>query len=576
MFCPNCGKENDDSIRHCQSCGSFIPDPSILGVDNTPAMSEAKPLTYQALSEENVAEIKNDASRYQEYTMSDVVARKNHKKLIIWLIVIAAVLALGVAAFFTVRGILRSQTMNRIKDDPTRYVLASYQTTAKSISSSSDLLESLTAQQTQQKTTKVTTTVNGMKQQQITAIDGANKRMYFSQSMEYDKEALKELGIDSMPNQTSLEFYATLDRVVLKAAQDDKTTDYYLDLNNLRQDALTSAFGPKGENLFKLNQENYDMIMDVYEFVYNNLKKDNDPFGLSSLGKKICEDIDQYGNINVANEKADIDGTSVDAVVITHTFRNTDIIVALFNDVKDWVKNNVNINANINQMIDEAFEKINITQQLGQFSSQLDGVELILKHYINKDNALMQTDVILQKDGQSGKLTLCFGAKPADSKKSFLKLATVDKEGHEMTVQTVTLTDDSTDAEEKHTISYVGFVVNGSTTFVRNKATGDFTLSNNMQMAAMGGMLGQQNSNAVTSESKPDYNFTFNGNLKMTPDALTVTYKQPNYDGTDIVVECTVSNQAEIKELTSQNNVLTASAKDLVNFVAGGGLRTSF
>ena len=172
MFCPNCGKENDDSIRHCQSCGSFIPDPSILGVDNTPAMSEAKPLTYQALSEDNVAEIKNDASRYQEYTMSDVVARKNHKKLIIWLIVIAAVLALGVAAFFTVRGILRSQTMNRIKDDPTRYVLASYQTTAKSISSSSDLLESLTAQQTQQKTTKVTTTVNGMKQQQITAIDG--------------------------------------------------------------------------------------------------------------------------------------------------------------------------------------------------------------------------------------------------------------------------------------------------------------------------------------------------------------------------------------------------------------------
>ena len=277
MFCPNCGKENDDSIRHCQSCGSFIPDPSILGVDNTPAMSEAKPLTYQALSEENVAEIKNDASRYQEYTMSDVVARKSHKKLIIWLIVIAAVLALGVAAFFTVRGILRSQTMNRIKDDPTRYVLASYQTTAKSISSSSDLLESLTAQQTQQKTTKVTTTVNGMKQQQITAIDGANKRMYFSQSMEYDKEALKELGIDSMPNQTSLEFYATLDRVVLKSAQDDKTTDYYLDLNNLRQDALTSAFGPKGENLFKLNQENYDMIMDVYEFVYNNLKKDNDP-----------------------------------------------------------------------------------------------------------------------------------------------------------------------------------------------------------------------------------------------------------------------------------------------------------
>ena len=88
MFCPNCGKENDPSVRHCASCGSFIPDFSSdaasdqagsLNLSETPEASQ--PMSYQALSQEDLKDLNDNQSRYQEYSMSDVVAKKSKKKL---------------------------------------------------------------------------------------------------------------------------------------------------------------------------------------------------------------------------------------------------------------------------------------------------------------------------------------------------------------------------------------------------------------------------------------------------------------------------------------------------------------
>lgn len=578
MFCPNCGKENDDTVRHCTACGSFIPDLSVLGSDTASAVSNDQPLTYQALSQENVNELQNDTSRYQEYTMTDVVARKSHKKLIIWLIVIASVLVIGVAAFFTVRWIISSVTLGKIKDDPTKYVLSSYQTTAQRVSDNNDLVRALTAGENQQKTTKTTITANGMTEQQIVSIDGTTKEAYFYQNTEMKPftastvaEGKKQLETDTARSQKfTLEGYATMDRLVVKGTQNDKTVDYYVDLNNLRQDALTSAFGPEGENLFHITRENYDMAMDVYEFVYNNLKQDSDPFGLVSLGEKLCDDFDKCGNINVTEEKATIDEVSVNAIVVTHTFNNTDIVTTVFNDLKDWVRDRININESVNKMIEDALAKADIDAALAQLKSsgQLDGVELVLKHYVNKDNALMQTEIVLQKGGQGIRVVFGFGADPATSKKCFLKVATIDAEGHEVVVQTITLTDESTAAEEKYTVSYIGFGVNGSTTFVRNKTTGDFTLTNNMTMPMVSGMM--TNDVTLPENSNSPQNFSISGNLKTTEDAITLTYSQPSYDGSDVVIEMTVSATAEIKELTSNNNLLTATSKELSDLFAAG------
>ena len=578
MFCPNCGKENDDAVRHCQSCGSFIPDLSVLGDKTAGPAAEAQPMTYQALSKENVDEIQSDQSRYQEYTMADVAAKKSHKKLIIALIVTASVLVLGVAAFFMIRWMIGSTNIGKVQEDPTKYVLSAYQTTAQKAANSSDIMHSLMAPQTNQKTTRMTMTSGGMKQTQTYAIDGQNKRFYYCTSVENDNavSGANNLTDFSVPKNALVECYATLDRMVVKTTSDDKTADYYVDLNNLRQDAEASLFGPKGKNVFGITQENYDTAMDVYEFVYNNLQREGDPFGLSALGEKLCKDFDECGQVQAAEEKADIDGTAVDAFVVTHTYNNTDIVTSLYNDVRDWIKNTININQDVNKMIDDALSRYDVNQMVSQLnnSGQTEGVELSFKHYINKkDDALMQTEIILKKDNQGIKLTLCFGADPLSSKKTSLKLATTDVEGHEMVVQTVTLSDESNTAEEKLTVAYVGFVVNGTTSFVRNKATGDFTLTNDMTMA-LTSALGMTNMTEVlppaeTSESS-SANFSFSGNLKTTDDSMTLTIKQPIAGSqSEVLMEYYVSAQAEINELTSDNNLLSITETELQNLMGG-------
>ncbi len=570
MFCPNCGKENDDSVRHCQNCGSFIPDLSILGNEETPKMSQEQPMTFSALSQDNREEFQNDTSRYQEYTMADVVAKKSHKKLIVWLVVLAAVLVLSVAAFFVVRFIINSNSLSKIKSDPTKYVFASYQTTAKNAANSMDAVRALTAGQNRQETTKTTITAGGVTQQSICAVDAQNKKFYYSTSFDTQKNANGAKFSSGMPSSFSAECYATLDRLVLNSSVDGQKADYYVDLNNLRQDAAASFMGPQGENVFHLSQENYDMAMDVYEFIYNNLKKDNDPFGLESLGKKLCEDFDKCGNVNVSSEKVTIDDVTADAFVVTHTFNNTEIIAAVVNDVKDWVKTNVNINANVNQMIDDALAKADVSQLIDQLNSSgaLNNTELMFKHCINKNQELMQTEIILHKDNQGFKIVLCFGADPAHSKKSSIKIATVDSNNSEMVLQSITTANESTDAEEKMNVSYIGLLLNGSTAFTRNRTTGDFTLTNNMTLAVSG--LG--GSAIVPEKSKsgtPSMNFSVSGNLKVTDGSVVLSYSQPSADGSEVKVEVSVSNKAEIKELTSDNNLLKAASEELTkNFGA--------
>ena len=87
MICPKCGLQNAPSSRQCAQCGAFLPDAS------DPEFSAANNNGVQDQFVQSAPQ-EPDQSRYQEYTMSDVVAKKSHKKLIIWLVVIALVLAL--------------------------------------------------------------------------------------------------------------------------------------------------------------------------------------------------------------------------------------------------------------------------------------------------------------------------------------------------------------------------------------------------------------------------------------------------------------------------------------------------
>lgn len=567
MFCPNCGKENDPSVRHCKSCGSFIPDFSAESGSSAPAdslnfsnVSEApQPMSFETLSQDEINNFQNNDSRYKEYTMSDVVAKKSKKKLIITLIVIAAVIALGVASFFIIRSIISGNAVKNIQEDPTKYVFESYRTTAESMKNDNAVLKAATATDNDQKTVRTTISQNGYSQTTMYSIDLPAKKFYAltEQSNTISQEMKKYY---SGPEKIKAEFYTDMQKAVAKVEMDNDKYDYYVNLDNLREEAVTSMFGPKGENVFKIDQKTYDTVMDVYEFVYNNLAKNTDPFGIEALAEKLGQDFDKCGNINVAQESVEIDGAKTDAYVISHTFNSTDIITSVLTDVKDWAKDVININDDINAMLDQALSQMDVSQLVSQINSSVQNFELVFKHYVNKDNALMQAEIIANINGQGFKLTVTFGADPASSKKITLKVATVSSAA-ESVLETITVTNESTPAEEKYVATYSGMLITGNTTYTRNTSTGDFTITNNMSspMSAMGG----QGAIVPSQSSDSIANVSLSGNLKIDDDSMTMTYSQPSYDGSDIKIEYYVSGKAEINELSSNNNLLTAKSSDI-------------
>ena len=194
MFCPNCGKENDPSVRHCKSCGSFIPDFSSAessGTNDALNFSETsdapQPMTFKNLSQDDIKDLNNNTSRYQEYTMSDVVAKKSRKKLIIAIIAIAAVIGLGVASFFIIRSIISGNTVKSIQEDPTKYVFDSYRATAESMTANNAVVKSATASTNEQKTVKTTISYNDSSQSTIYSVDALAKKFFGVSKKGYDR-----------------------------------------------------------------------------------------------------------------------------------------------------------------------------------------------------------------------------------------------------------------------------------------------------------------------------------------------------------------------------------------------------
>ncbi len=577
MFCPNCGKENDPSVRHCTSCGSFIPDfsadsdNSSAGDLNLSDVSEApQPMSYQTMSQEEINEFQNDNSRYKEYTMSDVVAKKSKKKLIITLIVIACVIALGVASFFIIKSIMSGANIKNIQEDPTKYVFESYCAAAENMTNNHAALKAVSG--TEQRTTKTTITGKDFSQTTIYSIDAAAMKFYAlsEQSQTIPQEMKKYY---SGPEKVRAELYTTLDKAVVNLEMDKDKYDYYLNLNNLREDAVSSIFGPKGENLFHLNEDTYNKIMDVYDFVYDNIKNNSDPFSLQLLLSKLKDDFDKCGNVNVAQENVEIDGSKTDAYVITHTFNSTDVVSKVFTDVKDWANDICSFNSDISTIVNQALDKIDVNQLISQINSSVQNFELTFKHYVNKDNAIMQTEIIANINGQGFKLTVTFGADPASSKKITLKAATVSSAA-ESVLQTIVIADESSAAEEKYTATYTGMLLSGSTVYTRNTSTGDFTFNNNMSNPMRS--MAEQNGTVPPLSDNASPNISLSGNLQISDDSMTLTFTQPSYDGSEVKYEYYLSNKAEMNELSSNNDLLKAKSSDFQKLFPQNSLSSVF
>lgn len=551
MICPKCGLQNAPSSRQCAQCGAFLPDAS------DPEFSAANNNGVQDQFVQSAPQ-EPDQSRYQEYTMSDVVAKKSHKKLIIWLVVIALVLALGVATFFIVRGIISSSKTNEIKNDPTGYVFGSYQNIAQELTNQNKVIKTAVSAPAGQKTVKTSITCDSYSDTTVYSVDSENRKLYYSQKMDFSPSAFGETVV---PNSYSAELLATPEKAVVKANVGDKSLDYFLGLEGLRENALTSAFGPEGENILHIDRATYDLAMDVYEFVYENVFKNADPFSLSILAQKLKDDFDNCGNITVTDEKVTIDGTEVNAHVVSHTFNNADVVTAVINDIKSWLKDMTGFNAQVSNYIDEALAKFDPATLVSQITAQ-GSFELSIKHYINDNGQLMKAEIRFIANGTGAAITLNVGADPSSTKQISLVASSIVSGQGEITLETITLKNESTDAQDKYIITLSGLAVLGEITYTRDTASGDFNIKGNISNS-MAGMMMTTIQPDVEGSKKPT-EFDVSGNLKTDENGtVTLTYNEEMYDGSELKYEFIISAAAEIPELTSQNDILKATSAEL-------------
>ena len=503
-----------------------------------------------------------ESSRYQEYNMGDVVAqKKSHKKLIIILISITVAILLAVAGFFIFKFIKRSMTISKIKEQPTAFLTTAYQSTTEAICSQDEIL-SIVAGKSKQQTFKTTINMGSQGSETMTyAIDADNKKAY------------AKLDVASKSGNINAEFYSNLDRHVLKASNGANSLDFYLDSKDLKTNAASSAFGPNNPNGFGVDQKTYDTFTDVYEYVYNNLSKDgDDTFGLKTLGEKICADVDKCGNVEVKEDKADIFGQNTDSIVITHTFKDTSIVDALYVDLKDWANNNININAEINSAVQKAFQEIDPMKFKSYLGSS--NFDVVIHHFINKDTSkIMKVEISVTAEGKTVVLSATFGVDPSTSNKITFE-ATAMGIGEIITIER-----QSDSSQDKYNINFSGLALVGDVTFTRNKSTGEFNV-NSTVTSPFGSSAGNaQLANLSTSGSdveiqKTGNNFAipsvsgnlsdFTGTIKRDGNSVVFTLiPKNNSDGMSI--EYTISNTAEITEISSENDILKASRDQIEN-----------
>ena len=551
-----------------QSMGFNNQQPQPMGFNN----QQPQPMMFNEQQPAQPMTFGDQPSRYQEYNMSDVVTqKKSYKKLIIIIAIVLSLIALTIAGIFVVKIVRRNLSLGKIKEAPATYIAASYQKTAQAIGNQDDVIKVLSSNSKQKTVRQVVNRGNGESQTLISSYDADARKAYYK--FESDLSSQK----------ASVELYSNLDKNVLKGTINGKSFDYYLDSQNLRTNAADSIFGPGNKNGFNIQQKDYDTFMDVYEFVYNNLKKPDDQvFGLKALGEKITADIDKCGNVQVKDDTTKIFDEDVKCFAVTHTFTDTSIVDALYVDIKDWATTNLAINESIKKSIEDALKKADPMN----YKSYLQKSNLNLKfnHYINRDNnMLMKVEASLDVQGSGVIITLTLGKDPASSNKYGLSVAALGMK------QNVTIERQSDASQSKYVMTFDGAAVNGSMTYTRNKSTGeikvDQNLSSSMMSSALGGTSKGTSYSGITSMSTADSSsqvvpmanslslpkgfsistVNMNATLKSSGDSVTIILipKDEKSASMGISSEIYISNKAEIPELTSTNNILNASKAEL-------------
>ena len=359
----------------------------------------------------------------------------------------------------------------------------------------------------------------------------------------------------------SIEAFANLKSLNMKYVGGENAKDYYIPLENLRETAKTSAFGYQGENIFNITPEQYDSIMDVYEFVYKFLQlSDEEKETRSSLKKlyqKICDDIDSIAETEIKDEQVSVEGSEKSSVyLITRTLSGKDVLNVIYTDLKEWTESSDFLKGEVKTKVMSYIEKLN--DQSTEFVRDMSALVLKIEDYINKsDNSLMQTVINAVLNGEKSETRIYFGTSPAESDKIIITTNAIKAkenddpnqssaaEANKSATSMIEISREKTTLNNTYTLLYSTPDSEAKYVLVRDNSNGKYSLESTVKASAT--------SEPVVTTSE--------GVIKF--DSVTFSWTLVSDDAT---TEYYYSTLPEMNEISSNENMLTATADDIQNF----------
>ena len=603
MLCPKCGKDNNPFAKYCDDCGELLPevqmelsDEGFIDENRELKVSEAAPVSDAVRSPQHIGNMPVEDLGDQEtfepqmlsfntqaynaaqanlgyirpndipiLTTPDPVdkdgfvpssafanlkePKQKKSKVRIFFIVLSIMVILSIASFFAVKYIIETVSTKFMREHTSQFVVNAYQLSAKELIESEELIRIFSPENNKSGTIKNIVTKKNQSIITVSSFDRSSNRLYYSLSTKGTK------------NDMSIEAFANLKSLNMKYVGGENAKDYYIPLENLRETAKTSAFGYQGENIFNITPEQYDSIMDVYEFVYKFLQlSDEEKETQSSLKKlyqKICDDIDSIAETEIKDEQVSVEGSEKSSVyLITRTLSGKDVLNVIYTDLKEWTESSDFLKGEVKTKVMSYIEKLN--DQSTEFVRDMSALVLKIEDYINKsDNSLMQTVINAVLNGEKSETRIYFGTSPAESDKIIITTNAIKAkenddpnqssaaEANKSATSMIEISREKTTLKNTYTLLYSTPDSEAKYVLVRDNSNGKYSLESTVKASAT--------SEPVVTTSE--------GVIKF--DSVTFSWTVVSDDAT---TEYYYSTLPEMNEISSNENMLTATADDIQNF----------
>ena len=603
MLCPKCGKDNNPFAKYCDDCGELLPevqmelsDEGFIDENRELKVSEAAPVSDAVRSPQHIGNMPVEDLGDQEtfepqmlsfntqaynaaqanlgyirpndipiLTTPDPVdkdgfvpssafanlkePKQKKSKVRIFFIVLSIMVILSIASFFAVKYIIETVSTKFMREHTSQFVVNAYQLSAKELIESEELIRIFSPENNKSGTIKNIVTKKNQSIITVSSFDRSSNRLYYSLSTKGTK------------NDMSIEAFANLKSLNMKYVGGENAKDYYIPLENLRETAKTSALGYQGENIFNITPEQYDSIMDVYEFVYKFLQlSDEEKETQSSLKKlyqKICDDIDSIAETEIKDEQVSVEGSEKSSVyLITRTLSGKDVLNVIYTDLKEWTESSDFLKGEVKTKVMSYIEKLN--DQSTEFVRDMSALVLKIEDYINKsDNSLMQTVINAVLNGEKSETRIYFGTSPAESDKIIITTNAIKAkenddpnqssaaEANKSATSMIEISREKTTLNNTYTLLYSTPDSEAKYVLVRDNSNGKYSLESTVKASAT--------SEPVVTTSE--------GVIKF--DSVTFSWTLVSDDAT---TEYYYSTLPEMNEISSNENMLTATADDIQNF----------